>query len=313
MHISIVYAKERSAQKWRDAIAAQLREAQVDIWQPGSTNLADFAVGWAPPPEFFATQPRLRAFFSTGAGVEHVIHNPQLPRDLPVIRIEDAGMGQLMVDYCRCEVLRWMQRRDEYAAQQAEGVWQPRSAFDRSEWPIGVFGLGQLGRHVAAAFAADGFPVNAYSRSAAHEPANVTLFADAKGEGQFEAFMKATRVLAILAPLTDATQDKFDRKALQLLKPSSYVINVARGGLLVDEAVIELLDTGHLSGAALDVFREEPLPAGHPYWTHPKVRITPHVAASTPVGPASVQIAGKIRSVARGEQVSGEVERERGY
>jgi glyoxylate/hydroxypyruvate reductase A len=299
MRIAIVYPSDKGAQQWRDAVAAQLRDAQVDIWQPGSDWRADYAIGWAPAPEFFSNQPRLRAFFTTGAGVEHVIHNPNLPPDLPIVRVEDAGMGPQMVDYCRYEVLNWMQRRDEYAAQQAAGVWKQRSFSSREEWPIGVFGLGVLGRQVATAFAADGFPVNTYSRS--------------HGPDRFEAFMRATRVLTILAPLTPETQDKFDLATLQLLPAGAYVINIARGKLIVDEALLELLDSGHLAGAALDVFRQEPLPPEHRYWTHPKVRITPHVAAITPIGPASKQIVEKIQRLARNEAITGMVDRARGY
>jgi glyoxylate/hydroxypyruvate reductase len=313
MRIAIVYPNEKGARKWRDAVAAQLSEAQVDIWQPGSDGHADYAIGWAPSPEFFASQPRLRAFFTTGAGVEHVIDNPNLPPDVPVVRVEDAGMGPQMVDYCRYEVLHWMQRRDEYAAQQDARVWKPRAPSSRDEWAIGVFGLGVLGRQVAAAFAADGFPVNAYSRSATHGEPNVRLFSGAHGPERFEAFMRATRVLVILAPLTPETQDKFDLGTLRMLPPGSYVVNIARGGLIVDEALLELLDSDHLAGAALDVFRQEPLPAEHRYWTHPKVRITPHVAAITPIGPASMQIAEKIRRLAGNQPVTGIIERTRGY
>ena len=313
MRIAIVYPNDKGAQKWRDAVAALVRDAQVDIWEPGSDWQADYAIGWAPSPEFFASQSRLRAFFTTGAGVEHVIHNPKLPPDLPLIRVEDGGMGPQMVDYCRYEVLHWMQRRDDYAAQQAAGVWKQRAPSSRDEWSIGVFGLGVLGRQVASAFAADGFPVNAYSRSATTAEPNVRVFSEAQGPDQFEAFMRATRVLAILAPLTPQTQDKFDWNALQMLPGGSYVINIARGGLIVDEALLALLDSGHLAGAALDVFRQEPLPPEHRYWTHPKVRITPHVAAITPIGPASTQIVEKIHRLARNEPVTGIVERTRGY
>ena len=313
MRIAIVYPNEKGAQRWRDAIAAQLRQAQVDIWQPGSQCQADFAIGWAPSPEFFLSQPGLRAFFTTGAGVEHVINNPKLPAGLPVIRVEDAGMGPQMIDYCRYEVFHWMQRRQEYAEQQAAGVWKQRAPYSRDEWPIGVFGFGVLGRQVASAFAVDGFPVNAYSRSATTAQPNIKVFSEAQGADQFEAFMRATRVLAILAPLTAETQDRFDLKALQMLPAGAYVINIARGGLIVDEALLELLDSGHLAGAALDVFRKEPLPAEHRYWTHPRVRMTPHVAAITLIGPASVQIAEKIRRLMRNEPVSGLVERGRGY
>lgn len=313
MRIAIVYPSDKGAQKWRDAVAALLPDAQVDIWASTSEWRADYAIGWAPSPEFFASQPRLRAFFTTGAGVEHVIHNPKLPPDLPVVRVEDAGMGPQMIDYCRYEVLHWMQRRDDYAAQQAAGAWRQRAPSSRDEWSIGVFGLGVLGRQVASAFAADGFPVHAYSRSVTTAEPNVRVFSEAQGSDQFEAFMRATRVLAILAPLTSETQDKFDLKTLQMLPVGSYVINIARGGLIVDEALLELLDSGHLAGAALDVFRQEPLPPEHRYWTHPKVRITPHVAAITPIGPASTQIVEKIRRIARNEPVTGIVERARGY
>lgn len=312
MRIVIYYGGDK-AQAWRDALAAQLREAQVDLWQPGHTPPADFAVGWAPPPQFFVEQPRLRAFLSLGAGVEHVLNNPSLPGDLPVVRVEDAGMGEQMADYCRYEVLRWMQRRDEYAAQQAAGSWNQFPAPFRAEWPIGVFGLGVLGRQVANAFAGDGFPVHAFSRSNTASEPNVRLFSGGQGADQFEAFMRATRVLMILAPLTPETQNKFDRKALHMLPRGAYVINVARGGLIVEDALLELLDSGHLNGAALDVFHQEPLPRQHRFWTHPKVSITPHVAAMTQIGPATRQLAEKIRQLIDNQPITGIVERRRGY
>jgi glyoxylate/hydroxypyruvate reductase A len=313
MRIAIVYPNDKGAQQWQAAVATKLRDAQVHIWQPNSDWQADYAIGWAPSPEFFASQPRLRAFFTTGAGVEHVIHNPKLPFDLPVIRVEDAGMGPQMVDYCRYEVLHWMQRREEYVAQRTAGVWKQLAPSSRDEWSIGVFGFGVLGRQVASAFAADGFPVNAYSRSTTGAEANIKVFTEARSPDQFEAFMRATRVLAILAPLTSETQDKFNLKTLRMLPAGAYVINIARGGLIVDEALLELLDSGHLAGAALDVFRQEPLPDNHRYWTHPKVRITPHMAAITPVGPASTQMVEKIQRLVRNEPVTGIIERTRGY
>lgn len=312
MRVAIVYPNEEAAKKWQKALASELHEARVHVWNATSSGPADYAIGWAPPPDFFSDQPRLRAFFSTGAGVEHILHNPKLPRELPIVRLEDGGMGPQMVDYCRSQVLHWMQRCDEYAADQAAGVWNPHSSAERGDWPIGIFGLGVLGRQVAAAFVADGFTVNAYARSSKNGEPSVRMFSEAR-DGDLHAFLSASRVLIILAPLTPATQDRFDRQTLRWLPRSSYVINVARGGLLVDEAVIELLDTEHLSNAALDVFRHEPLPRQHPFWAHPKVRITPHIAANTLIGPAARQMAEKIRRLERSESVTGVVERERGY
>ena len=236
-----------------------------------------------------------------------------MPKSIPVVRLEDAGMGAQMADYCVYSVLHWLRRRSEYDEQQRARVWkQLLPANDPADWPIGVFGLGVLGQQVAAAFRALGFTVNGFARSA-HEHPGVRSFAEQGGAGDFAAFMRASRVLIIIAPLTAATQDRFNRETLALLPASSYVINVARGGLLAEEDLLELLDSGHLAGAALDVFRQEPLPGDHPLWSHPKVRVTPHVSAITVIGPSAKQVAEKVRRLQRGEPVSGIVDRGRGY
>ena len=314
MRITVAHHNPASSQRWREALARELPEAEVDIWGQGRAGSADYAIAWmAPGKEFFDQNDRLKAFFSTGAGVEKLLGSPAMPPSLPVIRLEDAGMGAQMADYCVYSVLHWLRRRSEYAEQQRATVWkQLLPANEPTDWPIGVFGLGVLGLHVAAAFRALGFSVNGFARSA-HDHPGIRSFAEQGGAGNFAAFMRASRVLIIIAPLTPATQDRFNLETLALLPQSSYVINVARGGLLVEEALIELLDRGHLAGAALDVFRQEPLPPDHPFWSHPKVRITPHVSAITVIGPSARQVAGKIRSLERGEPVSGVVDRARGY
>lgn len=313
MRVVVVHHNPIAAQRWRDALAQELPGVDVETWSDARGDDASYAIGWAaPPPEFFAQQKRLKAFFSTGAGVEKILASTALPPTLPIIRLEDAGMGVQMADYCLYEVIRWMRRREQYDEQQRARRWQQLPADDVAQWPIGVYGLGVLGRQVATAFVSLGFPVNGYSRSAQTD-AHIRCFAESGGAGDFAAFMQATRVLIILAPLTRATQDRFDHASLALLQPSSYLINVARGGLLVDEALIELLDSGHLAGAALDVFREEPLPVQHAFWTHPKIHITPHISAITVIGPSARQVAQKIRRLESNEQVSGVVDRVRGY
>ncbi len=314
MRITVAHHNPASCQRWRDALARELPDAEVDIWGQGRAGSADYAIAWsAPGREFFEHNDRLKAFFCTGAGVEKLLASPSMPTSIPVIRLEDAGMGAQMADYCVYAVLHWLRRRSEYDEQQRARIWrQLLPANDPADWPIGVFGLGVLGLQVAAAFRALGFNVNGFARSA-HDHPGIRCFAEQGGAGDFAAFMRSSRVLVIIAPLTPATQDRFNRETLALLPPSSYVINVARGGLLVEEALIELLDRGHLAGAALDVFRQEPLPPDHPLWSHPKVRVTPHVSAITVIGPSARQVAGKIRGLERGEPVSGVVDRSRGY
>jgi glyoxylate/hydroxypyruvate reductase len=314
MRITVAHHNPASCQRWRDALARELPDAEVDIWGQGRAGSADYAIAWAAPgKEFFAQHDRLKAFFCTGAGVEKLLTSVDMPKSIPVIRLEDAGMGAQMGDYCVYSVLHWLRRRSEYDEHQRARVWkQLLPANDPADWPIGVFGLGVLGLQVAAAFRALGFNVNGFARSA-HDHQGIRSFAEQGGVGDFTAFMRASRVLVIIAPLTPETQDRFNRETLALLPPESYVINVARGGLLVEEDLLELLNSGHLAGAALDVFRVEPLPQDHPLWLHPKVRITPHVSAITVIGPSAKQVAEKIRRLERGESVSGVVDRRRGY
>jgi glyoxylate/hydroxypyruvate reductase A len=313
MRFVVAHHNPVSCERWRKALAQELPDAEVFVWNEEETRQADYAIAWAAPPAaFFARQKQLKAFFSTGAGVEKLLAASSMPAGLPVIRLEDAGMGNQMATYCVGAALHWIRQGEEYAEQQRANLWQPLPRVDLADWPIGVFGLGVLGRQVAQAFAALGFTVNAYSRSP-HSMPGIRSFAESGGDEDFDSFLAATRVLVILAPLTPQTLDRFDRGELGKLAPRSYVINVARGELLVDEALLALLDSGHLAGAALDVFRQEPLPPDHRFWTHPKIRLTPHISAITVIEPSARQVAAKVRSLERGELISGIVDRGRGY
>ena len=170
-------------------------------------------------------------------------------------------------------------------------------------------GLGVLGQRVAQALASFEFPVRGWSRSA-REAAGVQCFA---GEARFGEFLDGTRVLVNLLPLTPKTENLLDRATLSRLLPGGYLINVARGAHLVDEVLIALLDSGHLAGAALDVFRTEPLPPEHPFWRHPKITVTPHTSARTLRDESIAQIARKIRALESGAPIAGVVDRQRGY
>ena len=153
------------------------------------------------------------------------------------------------------------------------------------------------------------FPVNGWSRS----PKALDGVRGFSGREGFNDFLAASRVLVNLLPLTPDTQDILSRDTLSRLQPGGYVINVARGAHLVDEDLLALLDEGHLAGATLDVFRTEPLPAGHPFWTHPGMTVTPHTSARTLRDESIAQIAGKIRALEQGEPIAGIVDPVRGY
>jgi glyoxylate/hydroxypyruvate reductase A len=196
-----------------------------------------------------------------------------------------------------------------YDREQANAHWEFRRPRVRKDYPVGVMGLGVLGERVAQALLHFEFPVRGWSRSP--KPVEgVQCFA---GEAGFDAFLAASRILVCLLPLTPQTENILDRNTLGRLQPGGYLINVARGGHLVEEDLLALLESGQLAGATLDVLRQEPPPPDHPFWRHPKITLTPHTSARTDRDASVAQIAGKIRALQRGEPVAGVVDRERGY
>lgn len=298
---------DTKAQPWLEGLRATLPGAQVEVWSAGAAA-ADYAVVWAPPQQFFDEQTGLKAIFNIGAGVDALL-KLHLPPGVPVVRLEDAGMSVQMAEYVCHAVIRHFREFDAYDADVAQGQWSYRKPRLRPEFPVGVMGLGVLGARVSRALAQLDFPVLGWSRSAKAMD-GVQCFSGAAG---FDDFLAATRILVCLLPLTPETQDILNRRTLSRLRPGGYVINVARGAHLVDADLIALIDSGHLAGATLDVFRTEPLPAAHPFWTHPKISVTPHTSARTMRDESIAQIAGKISALQRGVPIAGGVDRSRGY
>jgi len=317
MHVVIAHSDPGAGLAWQQALAARLPEAAFaqaagtpdGAGAPAPDRWAQYAVAWNPPPDLFERQPGLHALFSTGAGVDHLLRHPGLPPGLPVFRLEDAGMAALMADYCLHTLLDIAGRHDHYRHQQSEGRWLEQAPLAREALPVGVLGMGVLGTHVARELARAGFPVRGFARTP-HALDGIPVL---HGPAGWHAFLAATRVLILLAPLTPATENLIDADALGRLMPEAWLINVARGALVVDADLLAALDGGRLAGATLDVFREEPLPPRHPFWRHPRIRITPHASAPTQVGRSAVQIAEGLRRLARGESPSGRVDRARGY
>jgi len=289
---------DTDAQPWLDGLRAALPGALVEEWAADS-RAADYAVVWAPPQVFFDQQPQLKAIFNTGAGVDALL-KLRLPPGVPLIRLDDAGMAVQMAEYVCHAAIRHFREFDVYDADTAQGRWAQRPPRLRRDFPVGVMGLGALGERVSRALAGFDFPVRGWSRSAKAIP-GVQCFA---GEAGFNDFLAASRILVCLLPLTLETENILRRDTLARLQPGGYVINVARGRHLVDDDLIALLDSGHLAGATLDVFRTEPLPAAHPFWAHPRITVTPHISARTLRDESIAQIAGKIRALERGEPLA---------
>ena len=298
---------------WIAELSKKLPGANVRAWQRGDNQPADYALVWHPPVEMLQGR-ELKAVFALGAGVDSILsklkaHPEMLPESTPLYRLEDTGMGSQMQEYAVSQVLHWFRRFDDYQALQREGTWQPLPDYHHEEFTIGIMGAGVLGSKVAQSLLAWGFPVRCWSRSRKDWP-QVTSFA---GEAEFGEFLRETRVLINLLPNTAETIGIINQSLLAQLPDNSYVLNLARGVHVVEDELLVALDSGKLKAAMLDVFSREPLPKESPLWRHPRVTMTPHVAAVTRPQEAISYIAHTISQLERGEQVDGLVDRQRGY
>jgi len=304
---------DTKAQPWLEGLRAALPGAVVEQWSPGA-NPADYAVVWAPPQAFFDEQTALKGVFNIGAGVDALM-KLHLPAGLPVVRLDDAGMSVQMAEYVCHAVIRHFREFDGYEADVAKRQWSYRKPRSRADFPVGVMGLGVLGERVSLALKQFDFPVLGWSRSA-KSIAGVRCFSGFDGVGGLNDFLAATRILVCLLPLTPETEDILNHGNLARLLPGAYVINVARGAHLVDDDLLALLGSGHLAGASLDVFRQEPLPPAHPFWQHPKITVTPHTSARTLRLESIAQIARKMQALHGGaalSSIAGVVDMKKGY
>jgi glyoxylate/hydroxypyruvate reductase A len=302
--------------EWCAALAREFPAARVNVYAPspaGDTPAPprdiDYALLWKPPPPLLRQLGPVKAIFNLGAGIDALAGIDIVPAGVPVVRIEDGGMAEQMSEYVVHAVLRQYREFNAYAEAQRAGVWRPLARRDKRAFRVGILGIGVLGTAVAVALQPFGFPVAGWSRTR-KTLAGVETYA---GTVELDSFLARCRVLVCLLPLTRETRGLLDRRALSQLPVGSHVINVARGALIVDDDLLDLLDQGRLGGATLDVFHEEPLPASHPFWHHPRITMTPHVSAVTLVEESVAQIAAKIARLEAGLPITGIVDRERDY
>lgn len=306
----IYYAAGVSAEVWLAALRKVLPQANIRQWQEGDTGAADYAMVWKPPINMLRDRTDLKAIFNLGAGVDAILQlGDDLPKDVPLIRVDDAGMGMQMAEYVSQAVLKYFRRMDTYEQLNRIRTWTSLIPFDKADFSVGVLGLGVLGQNIIASLRHFEFPLHGWSRT----QKTIDGVQCYSGQDGLDAFLRATRVLVVILPLTNETENILDRVALSKLKPASYVINVARGAHIVEDDLLKLIQNGHIAGATLDVFREEPLPPQHAFWQDPRISITPHISALTIRDTSAQQIAVKIAALQRGETVGGTVDRSAGY
>ncbi|MBM3583393.1 MAG: glyoxylate/hydroxypyruvate reductase A [Alphaproteobacteria bacterium] len=310
--MALVYISPWSdANLWRQQVARHLPGEELRVWPDvGDARAIDVALVWKPPHGALATLPNLKLIANLGAGVEHLMADPALPRHVPMTRLVHPLMTEQMSEYCALGVMMGLRRVAEYMASQRAGQWVAREAdvAPPSQRAVGVLGLGELGGDTARKLAALGYQVHGWSRS----PRDLPGIACHHGRDGLDAMLGACDAVVCLLPLTTATRGIIDRRFLGRLKPGAILVNAARGAHVVDDDLLAALDDGRVGFALLDVFYDEPLPAGHRYWSHPRVMITPHIAALTLPVMADVILAN-VKRLRAGQPLVDQVDPTRGY
>ena len=308
--MSVLYRSDAPrAAAWARYFADHAPDLDFRVWpDAGDLNQIEYLIAWQAPPEFLAALPRLKVLFSSGAGIDH-IDISAIPAHVPIVRMVEPGIIDGMVEYVSLAVLALHRDFFDYVEANAKHIWAQLEVPPASARSIGVMGMGVLGRAVLERLATYGFRLRGWNRSP-REMAGVESFA---GADQLQAFLEGCDVLICLLPLTPSTRGILNRKLFSALPLGAALINAARGQHLVDSDLLEALDSGHLSRAILDVTDPEPLPDAHPFWAHPRVFLTPHVASMTQPETAAPILLENLRRHQRGEPLADLIDRSRGY
>jgi glyoxylate/hydroxypyruvate reductase len=285
-----------NAQLWRDSFAAQLPNLEIRIWPDnGDPSEVEYLAFMRPDFGVLPDFPKLKAMFSRSAGVEAFIDHPRLPQ-VPLGKIEPEGGDPMMTEYTVMHVLRFHREMPKYQAAQANREWLRTRIVRPEERRIGFLGLGLMATAPALILKQLGFPVSAWVRNPRPQ-GEIRIFA---GEDQLEPFLAQTDIAVCLLPLTRETDGIFCARNFAMMPKGAMVINIGRGGHVVEQDLIAALDSGQLSYAALDALKPEPLPPESPLWAHPKVTVMPHVARRPTVPQLVSEIAANIRSLEAG-------------
>jgi glyoxylate/hydroxypyruvate reductase A len=294
---------------WRARFAKDAPDIPFRLW-PEAVDPAEvrWLAAWQAPPELIESFPNLEALFSLGAGVDQ-FDFAQLPERVSLVRLVDPGIIAGIVEYAVFAVLALHRDIPRYLQDQREGTWSPRKLVPATERRVGVLGLGELGRAVLQALRPFGFPLCGWSRSMKALD-GVECFA---GDDGLKAVLSQSDILVCLLPLTSDTQGILGREALARLPAGAGLVNLGRGGHLVQHDLLQALDEGRISAAVLDVTSPEPPPPGHPFYSDPRIMLTPHIAAMTHPESAARVVIANLRRAQAGEAMVGLVPRDRGY
>lgn len=297
------------AAAWKALFETHAPDLDVRFWpQIGDPREVRYFAAWQPPQGLHEQFPNLEVIFATSAGVDQ-FDLSRLPAAIEVVRMLDPGIAQGIVEYACFAVLALHRQIPTYQRQQALKQWQPHDLVPAAQRRVGIMGLGNLGMAVLESLRPFGFRLSGWSRSLKNL-AGVKCYA---GTAHLQAFLGQCDILLCLLPLTDDTRGILNASSLAALPAGASFINLGRGAHLQEKDLLEVLDSGHLSHAILDVLDNEPPSPSHPFWTHPLISLTPHIGAMTAPHSAFDSMLENIRRHQRGDDLRGCIDRQRGY
>lgn len=306
----VICFNNKDPKPWQGALQAKLKDVTIEIYpQVKNPDKVTFALCWKPDKNILAQFKNLKVVQSVGASVEHIIQTQNLPSNCIISRIVDNQLSNDMFEFLLTGILSHLKRFSEYHVDQQQQQWNPKPYKNINNTTIGVLGLGKIGTTVSEKLAQLGFQVKAWSASE-KKLENVSCF---YGESGLNSVLKNTDILINILPLTTATENILNLQNLEKLNKNGYVINVGRGEHLVETDLLTLLESQHLSGALLDVFRTEPLPSTHPFWQHDAITITPHIAAITNINTAADIVVTNYQNLVNGTELRHIVSLKKGY
>ncbi|HLA02398.1 MAG TPA: glyoxylate/hydroxypyruvate reductase A, partial [Aestuariivirga sp.] len=288
----------------------------VRVWPGGTGRVEDieYAAAWLPPPNVLKGLPNLKVIFSLGAGVDAILKDPTLPANIPIVRVNDDDLTKRMTEYVVLHVLLHHRQQRRIDENQKKKIWASFPTHAASALAVGIMGLGVMGQDSALHLRDLGFRVAGWSRSR-KTIQGVECFA---GAAEFDAFLARTDILISLLPATAETDSIINRENIQKLSRNGpfgapIIINAGRGRQQVASDILKCLEAGELYGATLDVFAVEPLPADDPLWSHPRVTITPHIAADSDPEVICAYVTSQIERHKQGLPLLNLVDIKRGY
>ena len=284
---------------WQVELKAELSNIDVRVHPDvGNENEIEYAVVWKHPHGILKRYSNLKAILSLGAGVDHITSDPDLPEGIPIVRLVDKKLTHEMCLHALHWVLHFHSEHYLYLKQQIDRKWEQQSSIQTEDRTIGIMGLGNIGGSIATSLIHQGFHVIGWGANKRNSSAEVNYYYGAK---QLREFLEKTNILINVLPLTKNTINMIGQKELKQLPRDSFIINMGRGGIINEVDLLSLLEEGHISSAALDVFDQEPLSPDNPLWRHPSVYITPHIAGQSNPKSASKTIAENIRRIEDGK------------